>query len=429
MKIIIISFIVVIAVVAPLHFLVAVASDSSSYTTATSTTDLYTDPCAATWCYPYHDNSEYQGNDNANGNQSANQNTNINTNTNQIYINIYGNGTVTGSNIDVRSLPTCNNGLDDDDDGRIDYNDSDCKVSGKENGRNARLNTSAPIFTSIAPTQAREGVTYVYDADARDNDGDTLTYALTQNPAGVSIDHQSGLIRWTPNSLQSGFAHAVTVEVSDGARQATQSFQIFVEKIIVREVASRSTASTGRVAGARVVAVAEAAEQNTLRAYNIRVDTDEEQNSIVTWDTTKPSRGHVIFGLASRGDKTGIDFTGAAQYEFESPDSVDIATSHRVMLGQLESERVYYFRVVASAGTENYVSSERSFVQLPSGETLRGDGGFASVIGTLGAFLISPWFLLLVIIIITLVLFLRRRNRQEIIAHAPVETKVSGGHH
>src|SRR5262249_44774413 len=33
---------------------------------------------------------------------------------------------------------------------------------------------------------------------AIDPDGDTLTYLLTTEPAGMTVDSQSGLVRWTP---------------------------------------------------------------------------------------------------------------------------------------------------------------------------------------------------------------------------------------
>lgn len=390
-----------------------------------------TDPCDYTWCYPQHDNSEYQGadiqNDNSNSNSSVNNNNN--TNINEIYINVYGNGSVTGTGIDTRNLPSCNDARDNDEDGRIDFDDSDCMIYGRENGKSARLNSSAPTFVSVAPTSAREGVTYVYDADARDADADMLVYSLIQSPNGMTIESSNGVISWTPTSAQSGIAHGVTVAVSDGSRQTMQSFQIFVEKVAQPTRSTGVSQNEGRVAGVSSVAVAEASDKSVLRSYNIRVDTDELGNSVVSWDTTKPTRGRVIFGRASQGDRTGTDFTGAGQYEFATPNTPETSTSHRVILGQLEGERVYYFRVVSFAGTDTTVSSERSFVQLPSGETLRSDAGFASVIGTLGSFLFSPWFLLLMIIVIVLIIVFRRRNEGEIIAHAPVEMHTSGGHH
>ncbi|MBU4473523.1 MAG: putative Ig domain-containing protein [Candidatus Omnitrophica bacterium] len=85
----------------------------------------------------------------------------------------------------------------------------------------------APTITSTQITTATVDELYTYDVDATDLDGDTLTYSLTTNPSGMTIDSTSGLINWTPTSAQIG-DHNVTVEVSDGKKSATQSFVIEV---------------------------------------------------------------------------------------------------------------------------------------------------------------------------------------------------------
>jgi hypothetical protein len=68
-------------------------------------------------------------------------------------------------------------------------------------------------------------VLYTYNVNATDPDGDTLTYALTTKPAGMTINSTTGLINWTPTST--GY-YDVTVEVSDGELSDTQSFTITV---------------------------------------------------------------------------------------------------------------------------------------------------------------------------------------------------------
>lgn len=84
----------------------------------------------------------------------------------------------------------------------------------------------APQFTSMALTTAAVGVAYAYDAEATDTNGDTLTYALTQAPGGMTISAASGLIGWVPQSEQVS-SHAVTVRVADAAGLAsTQSFTL-----------------------------------------------------------------------------------------------------------------------------------------------------------------------------------------------------------
>ena len=69
---------------------------------------------------------------------------------------------------------------------------------------------------------------YVYDSDATDPDGDTLTYSLTAAPNGMSVDPKLGLIRWGPTAEQIG-THNVSVQVTDGrGGLATQSYVVCV---------------------------------------------------------------------------------------------------------------------------------------------------------------------------------------------------------
>lgn len=88
----------------------------------------------------------------------------------------------------------------------------------------------APIITSTPITTATIGLLYTYNVDATDPDEDTLTYALTTSPAGMTINSSIGLINWTPTSV--GY-YDVTVEVSDNGsliKSITQSFTIHVEE-------------------------------------------------------------------------------------------------------------------------------------------------------------------------------------------------------
>jgi hypothetical protein len=86
----------------------------------------------------------------------------------------------------------------------------------------------APQITSTPMTSAMVGASYSYDIDATDANGGTLSYSLTQAPAGMTIDASTGLIAWTPTSAQTG-SQTVTARVADpGGLAATQSFTIGV---------------------------------------------------------------------------------------------------------------------------------------------------------------------------------------------------------
>lgn len=88
-----------------------------------------------------------------------------------------------------------------------------------------------PVITSAAGTSATEGQPYSYDADASDVDGDSLTFSLTTNPVGMSLNSATGLISWTPSFTQSG-SNNVVMQVSDSnGGTASQSFSVSVANV------------------------------------------------------------------------------------------------------------------------------------------------------------------------------------------------------
>ncbi|NJR19360.1 MAG: hypothetical protein HC785_29240, partial [Calothrix sp. CSU_2_0] len=72
----------------------------------------------------------------------------------------------------------------------------------------------APVFTSIAPSDARirETKRFEYQALALDLDGDTITYEIIPNeakpitPTTATIDAATGLVSWTPADSEVGGA-------------------------------------------------------------------------------------------------------------------------------------------------------------------------------------------------------------------------------
>lgn len=72
----------------------------------------------------------------------------------------------------------------------------------------------APVIESSPGTSVGLGHRYLYAVRASDPDGDPLTYALGNAPAGMTID-TAGIVRWTPTPNQFG-PNSVTVRVEDG---------------------------------------------------------------------------------------------------------------------------------------------------------------------------------------------------------------------
>jgi hypothetical protein len=83
-----------------------------------------------------------------------------------------------------------------------------------------------PSITSAPVTAGVHLQPYSYTVTAADPNNDTLTFALTTFPLGMTIDSSTGLIQWTPPGTGT---LPVTVQVSDGkGGTASQSFNVTV---------------------------------------------------------------------------------------------------------------------------------------------------------------------------------------------------------
>ena len=91
------------------------------------------------------------------------------------------------------------------------------------------LQNRPPEITSTPGTTGYVGKDYTYQVEARDPDGDLLTYTLEEAPAGMAIDSQTGLITWKPTAEMADQTFTVKILVEDGyGGSATQEYQITV---------------------------------------------------------------------------------------------------------------------------------------------------------------------------------------------------------
>jgi len=137
-----------------------------------------------------------------------------------------------------------------------------------------------PTITSTPITTATVDEPYTYDVDATDPDGDTLTYSLTTNPTGMTIDYVTGVISWTPISSQIG-DNDVSVKVSDGEKYDTQSFRINVTDTALANHAPVITSTP-----ITIVAVDE--------PYTYDVEATDSNNDILTYSLTTNPAGMTI---------------------------------------------------------------------------------------------------------------------------------------
>jgi hypothetical protein len=98
-----------------------------------------------------------------------------------------------------------------------------------------------PIIAAIPNQIVREFSTLTLSASATDADipPQTLTYSLSNAPAGMIIDPSSGAMTWTPAQTQSPSTNFVTVVVTDDgtpALSASTNFEVVVVEVNVAPV-------------------------------------------------------------------------------------------------------------------------------------------------------------------------------------------------
>ncbi len=83
-----------------------------------------------------------------------------------------------------------------------------------------------PLFTTDPITSGRVGDDYSYAANAIDPDGDPLTYALLDEPTGMTIDPNTGVISWTPGAT--GTSEVIVTATDPSGLAAEQTYQLVI---------------------------------------------------------------------------------------------------------------------------------------------------------------------------------------------------------
>lgn len=253
----------------------------------------------------------------------------------------------------------------------------------------------APVFVNFnPPIKALTGRLYSYDLSAVDADNDSLYFSLISGPAGLTVDSATGLVQWTPADNQLNFNY-VTVSVSDGKTSTSISFYIFVEKTQTVAIPAPS---------APAVLAATAPAKPVLFISDMEIVVEENGEIAVLWKTNIPARARVIYDTKSQADRSK-DFT----YANATPETKVLVREHKIILGKLAQETVYYLRAVAKTDDQVVVSREMTFVQLPGGRVEF--FGTALLFDILGPILFHPAFLVMVIIILGVMLYFQRRKQ------------------
>lgn len=135
------------------------------------------------------------------------------------------------------------------------------------------VNNWPPFINSTAVVTAVEEEDYQYAVEASDNDGDPMTYQLVKSPSGMSINSNTGLIKWQPTSEQVG-DFTVLIEVTDGrGGLAQQEFVLVVSpadsggaRLVVVDTNPQATADYRSLAAAIAAETGELSQPLLIRA-------------------------------------------------------------------------------------------------------------------------------------------------------------------
>ncbi len=150
-----------------------------------------------------------------------------------------------------------------------------------------------------------------------------------------------------------------------------------------------------------------------LDTFNVRIVSDAQNNTIISWDNNMPTYGEVVFGFTSQP----IDNLSNYSYDFTTGRLADLNAHHEANLGQLELNRPYYIRIISRAENgATDITSETTYIPVPGKSAdivINQTNGSASAFATLIGFFTSGWFflilLLLVILILVMIIVTKRR--------------------
>lgn len=311
-----------------------------------------------------------------------------------------------------------------------------------------------PIIWSSPVRDVTVGQSYNAGINGSDPDGDQLTYALINGPAGMSINASTGYLRWNATNASAGQTFSVTVGVSDGYNaQVTQSFVITAKNppgaggSINTGGNTSGGSSTKKTGMASVFGIFGGGGEKELAISNINIisgpktvgdNADRNCEVYVTWNTSKPTSGQVVYGTVSQQSLTNYSYPETA------PEGNSYTKEHAVKLGCLNNV-TYFMRIVVFSDTERLASSELSVfpvtirtqipesVQPTSGNNAATQSNqTASVFGQFTRLLKQPilWIIIAVLIGWYIVLmWLRRINAKAMRIQAHASTPASSASH
>lgn len=241
---------------------------------------------------------------------------------------------------------------------------------------------TAPVIanTPLNPSNGTEDILWQYDINATDGESNTITYSLSNAPAGMTINSSSGLISWTPSEGQTA-SGTVTVMATDGGADGavadSETFSISV--LAVNDVpVITSTPSTSAVEG-------------VLYSYQVLVTDPDDSGTDLTYSLNSPPGNMAVStsGLLTWTPGNGVTSGNVALTVMDNDGASDTQnytitvngvntppTITSTPITVASEDRLYEYQVVVSDDDDanNGVDLSYSLTDEPAGMTISSTG-------------------------------------------------------
>jgi YVTN family beta-propeller protein len=110
------------------------------------------------------------------------------------------------------------------------------------------IENKPPTLTGTPESTAKTSWTYTFTPTAHDDNGDALSFSITNQPDWVKFDLNTGALTGIPNSSGLGTTHDIEITVSDGLATATIAFDLTVVNSTPPSVESTTDVGVGPTA-------------------------------------------------------------------------------------------------------------------------------------------------------------------------------------
>ena len=162
------------------------------------------------------------------------------------------------------------------------------------------VDTTQPVISSTPSYITGCGLLFEYQVELETSETG-VRYQLTDSPAGMSINVDTGLIQWTP-TLSAGATQLISIKVTDTAgNEATQSFTLYIKQPPLFEEIGDQTISEGETLQFTVEATSQNSSDSTV-IYSLGTNAPEgatidSATGVVTWTPSEaqgPGRRAIV---------------------------------------------------------------------------------------------------------------------------------------